>query len=213
MPRIGQNPLKWIESEIFPASITVALIVHIPELSGYWKDSLDILKLCLNSLRQNTKQPFDLMIFDNGSCAIVKDYLMAEKQTGKVQFLILSEYNLRKLGALNFLLACAPGNIISYSDSDVYFCKGWLDKSLELMDTFPEAGQISALPTADKVNAFCSSTYQAIERDPSIAVQRAESLIPEKYIRAHYSSIGKTEDTYLRSTGRRKDTKITRDGV
>ena len=213
MPRIGQNPLKWIEIDQKPSRITVMTIVYIPELDGYWKESLDVLKLCLQSLWQNTNQSFDLMVFDNGSCDAVRDFLQEEKLAGRIQFLIFSTYNLRKLGALNFMFSCAPGEIVSYFDSDVYLRPDWLDATLLVMDAFPEAGQVSALPTADKANLFCSSTYEAINNNLSLVVIQGENLIPEKFIHAHYSSIGKTREIYFENITERKDMKITRSNV
>ena len=56
MARLGQNPLKWISENDRVEDVTVITIVHIPELSGFWKNSLDVLKVCFNSLIENTKE-------------------------------------------------------------------------------------------------------------------------------------------------------------
>ncbi len=97
-----------------------------------------MLKLFFDSLYANTGQPFDMMVFDNGSCEEVQDYLLDLKHNGKIQYLIFSQQNLKKLGALNFLLSAAPGEYIAYADSDVYFLQGWLDESLKVLAAFPE---------------------------------------------------------------------------
>jgi glycosyltransferase involved in cell wall biosynthesis len=174
---------------------------------------LDVLRLCLDSLLANTRHPFDLMIFDNGSCVEVQDYLIELRRRGNIQYLILSQHNLRKLGALDFLLSVAPGEIISYADSDVYFLRGWLDASIEILESFPEAGQVTAIPTADKVTDYCSSTYNGIRRDNTVVVETAEALIPRRFIEAHRASIGKSREAYDQTLGDRQDTRVTRDGV
>lgn len=205
--------MKWAPIEKQPRRITVATIVHIPELDGFWEESLEVLKLCFESLHQNTRPEFDLMVFDNGSCDEVQAYLKTERDAGRIQFLIFSEYNLRKLGAVKFMLAAAPGEIISVADSDVYFMPGWLEATLQVMDAFPEAGQVSALPTADKAFESCDHTYEAISTDPTIRVKKGPNLIPQHFIDAHRVSIGKTPEQYARSCGRREDTLVTRGDV
>jgi len=48
--------------------------VH-PEFCRLLQASLDVLRLCLGSLLANTPRPFDLLVFDNGSCEPVVEYL------------------------------------------------------------------------------------------------------------------------------------------
>lgn len=144
--RKGQNPAKFVNQVVKPERITVALLNYIPFLSGFYKEALDVLKLSLNSMRSEAGLPFDLLVFDNGSCEEVRDYLVGEKEEGRVQYLILSEKNLGKGGAWNMMLAGAPGEIISYTDSDVLFYPGWLARSVELLENFPKVGMVTARP-------------------------------------------------------------------
>ena len=80
------------------------------------------------------------MIFDNGSCEEVQDFLLNEFRNHTIQYLILSEKNLGKGGAWNIIFDAAPGEFIAYADSDVYFHENWLDESLKIMQTFPNVG-------------------------------------------------------------------------
>ena len=75
MARRGQNPMRWVKEINMHSDISICTITHIPFLGGYFEESLDILKLCLESLLNNTPSPFDLYVFDNGSCKEVIDYL------------------------------------------------------------------------------------------------------------------------------------------
>jgi len=52
--RIGQNPAKFVNEVAKPERITVAVLNYIPFLSGFYAEMLDVLKVCLNSLYQNT---------------------------------------------------------------------------------------------------------------------------------------------------------------
>ncbi len=142
--RKGQNPAKFVKEVARPQRITVAVLNYIPFLSGFYAEALDVLKVSLESMRNEPGLPFDLMVFDNGSCPEVRDYLVSEKEAGRVQYLILSEKNMGKGGAWNIILAGAPGEIVAYSDSDILYSPGWLALSVELLETFPRVGMVTA---------------------------------------------------------------------
>jgi glycosyltransferase involved in cell wall biosynthesis len=213
MAREGQNPMKWLQPTSQPRRITVTTIVHIPGLRDFWAESLDVLKLCFQSLHDNTGQPFDLMVVDNGSCREVREYLLESQSAGRIQFLTFSSYNLRKLGALKILLSAAPGEIISYADSDVYFLPGWLDASLKVLEVFPEAGQVTALPTSDRIGQFTASTLKGIERDQSLKVRRGYDLVPACFKEVHRLSIGKSKQQYAQTLQGKEEVLIVRNGV
>jgi len=144
--RIGQNPAKFVKNVSRPERITAAVLNYIPFLSGFYAEALDVLQACVMSLRNAPGLSFDLMVFDNGSCREARDFLVAEKEAGRIQYLILSDKNVGKGGAWNVILAGAPGDIIAYSDSDVLFSPSWLSRSVEILETFPNAGMVTARP-------------------------------------------------------------------
>jgi len=211
MPRVGQNPLKWVDEVHRPKEITVTTIVHIPFLGGYWTKSLDVLKLCLESMRESTELPFDLMVFDNASCAKVKDCLLDLYRQNEIQYLTLSERNVGKVGAWNFLFAAAPGEVVSYTDSDVFFLPGWLEASMNVLETFPEAGMVSAQPGFGPLCQRRLNTLLAARRSPSVTIREGNDLIPEAYLVALHVGLGDREDQIKRENLRnRKDVFLTR---
>lgn len=214
MPRTGRHPLKEKDLALdLPAAqaVSVTTITHIPMLEGYWEHSLEVLELFFESLRANTQAPFDLLVFDNASCREVTDYLSGLKEEGFIQYLILSDRNFRKLGALDFLLRAAPGEYVAYADSDVYFLPAWLERSLDVMRAFPQAGMVSALPTVDKSDRFIASTLAGIASDPLTMVEKGVRLVPEAFICAHQLSLGKDPSGLL--SAERRDTRLSREGV
>ncbi|MBT4735516.1 MAG: glycosyltransferase [Candidatus Marinimicrobia bacterium] len=216
MPRVGRHPLKEKlikENQVMPQNVTMTTIVYIPTLDGYWKESFDVLKLFFRSLQENTNEPYDLMVFDNGSCSEIRDYMINLRDQGIIQYLILSEKNLRKLGALNYLLQSAPGEFISYADSDVYFLPGWLDESLKVLNTFPEAAKLTALPiVGGDTTQISESSYKSALKDSSITVETGK-LVSNEFVEAHNISIGKSLKKFEETNPNRKDTKLTRNGI
>lgn len=204
--RVGQNPAKYVKEVEKPARITVAILNYIPFMSGFYAESLDVLKVTLNSLNENTKMEYDLMVFDNGSCEEVQDYLLSEQRAGNIQYLLLSDKNLGKGGAWNQILAGAPGEIIAYADSDVQFLPGWLERSVEILETYPNVGMVTSRPFRTK-DAYFTSTLTWGEKDEEVQINKGQ-LIPwetflefnislghdEEKIREIYES---TEDTWF----------------
>ena len=186
--RIGQNPAKSMGKVTQPKDVTVAVLSYIPTLGGYYQESLDVLKVCLKSIIQNTRIPYDLMVFDNASCRPVKDYLLGLQQEGHIQYLVLSEKNIGKAGAWNFIFGSAPGKYIAYADSDVYHHPGWLEPQIKLLERFPHTGMVTGMPMWTP-EEFSTSTVSWAEKSAGISLSRGKFLDWEDYWK-HSQSLG-----------------------
>jgi glycosyltransferase involved in cell wall biosynthesis len=190
--RVGQNPAKFVDYVVQPQKITVALLNYIPALSGYFTHSLDVLKVSLNSIYQHTGLPYDLLVFDNASAAEVRHFLIQEHDEGRIQYLILSEKNVGKGGAWNFIFGSAPGEYIAYADNDIYFNPGWLPTLINTLETVPQVGMVTGMPLLNP-EEYSTSTIEWAERHPEASLQRGRLLPWEDYWR-HAGSLGNTED-------------------
>lgn len=209
--RVGQNPAKSVKQVAKPERITVAILSYIPFLSGYYAELPDVLKVCLESARRDAGLPFDLLVFDNGSCAEVQDWLLGEQRAGHIQYLILSEKNLGKGGAWNMILSGAPGEIIAYADSDVLFYPNWLKASVELLETFPNVGMVTARPYRTNPQ-FYSSTLHWAESHPEVQVERGQ-FIPWEVFREFDLSLGQSEEEIRQRYETTEDVRLTYKGL
>lgn len=207
--RIGQNPAKFLKNVSRPERITAAVLNYIPFLSGFYAEALDVLRACLLSLRNAPGLPLDLMVFDNGSCSEARDYLVAEKEAGHIQYLILSEKNVGKGGAWNVILAGAPGEVIAYSDSDVLFSPGWLFRSIEILDTFPNVGMVTARPFRTPPEFFQGTLQWA--RDHA-RIDEGQFIPWESFLEFNLS-LGQTEEENRRVYSESRDWRITYQGL
>ena len=190
--RIGQNPAKSINYVAQPAKFTIAVVSYIPFLEGYYAESLDLLKVCLGSIWANTDPPFDLLVFDNASCSEVRAYLLEASDAGKIQYLVLSDDNVGKAGAWNFIFGAAPGEFIAYADSDVYFYPGWLTELYKVMEVFPEAGMVTGMPLLNPEN-FSTSSVHWVSQHPAAQLERGHALTWEDYWH-HAGTLGSDKD-------------------
>ena len=209
--RIGQNPAKYVKEVAKPARVTVAVLNYIPFQSGFYAEALDVLKVCLESARTQAGMEFDLLVFDNASCPEVRQWLLDEHEAGRIQYLLLSEKNLGKGGAWNVILAGAPGEIISYADADVLFSPGWLARSVEVLETFPAVGMVTARPFRTK-EEFYTATLAWAAGEPETALESGQ-IVPWETIHAFDLSLGQSEEEIRQRYAVTRDHRLTYRGV
>lgn len=208
--RVGQNPIKSVEKIDPPAPVTVVVISSIPFLSGYYAESLEVLKLCLESLHAHTVGKYDLLVFDNGSCFEVREYLLEEQSAKRIDFLLLSERNIGKPGAWNAAFAAAPGDFVAYADSDVYFYPDWLAASIETLKAFPKAGVVTAMPMLiPEKNSTATISWAKLQS--GVKVERGQLLPWEDFWR-HARSLGDSEQQARRFYVENRAIRITHKG-
>ena len=209
--RVGQNPAKFVKEVARPERITVAVLNYIPFVSGFYAEMPDVLRACLDAIHETADLPFDLMVFDNASCPEVRQYLLAEYEAGRIQYLLLSEKNLGKGGAWNIMLSGAPGEIIVYLDNDCLFSKGWLSRSLELLETYPNVGMVTARPFRTPPE-FYAGTVAWAEAEPQAVVER-DDFIPFEVFREFDRSLAQTEEQIRQHYNESEDVRLTYKGV
>ena len=205
--RKGQNPAKFVKEVARPERITVALLNYIPFLSGFYAETLDVLKVCMESMRKDAGLPFDLMVFDNGSCEEARDFLVKEKEAGRIQYLILAEKNMGKGGAWNVILAGAPGEIIAYTDSDVLFSPNWLSRSVEILETFPKVGMVTARPFRTPPE-FYGATLDWARNAERAQLEEGQFIPWERFLEFNLS-LGQTEEENKKVYAETRDWRIT----
>jgi hypothetical protein len=146
MTRYGMNPARNKTISYRPSRVTAAIMTYIPNLEGYFSERLEVLKLSLASLISSLGGKTDIMVFNNGSCTQVREYLDSQQEMGRIDYLINSRRNLGVIGGLKILFNAVPGEIIAYCDDDVFYYPGWLKAHLKIVDTFPRVGMVSGAP-------------------------------------------------------------------
>ena len=211
MTRKGSNPFKSVNNVAKPARITVAVLNFIPDLNGFYSKMDEVLKACLNSIyKTELDEDFDILVFDNGSCDEIKQYLLKEQADGRIQYLIFSEKNLGKGGAWNIIFDGAPGEIIAYTDNDCLFMPNWLSKSVKILETFPNAGMVTARPFRTNADLYTSTLKWA--EDNNITHESGD-LIPFDVFREFDLSLGQSEEEIKKHYEETTDHRLTYNGV
>lgn len=213
MARVGISPARGRTTDFQPAPVTVCVLTYIPDQEGYYRHRLDVLRVCLESIRANTNTPYDLMVFDNGSSPEVVDYLRGMQSSGGIDLLLLSGQNLGKIGALQVMFNAAPGEWIAYCDDDILFYPGWLEAHLEIAEAYPNIGLVSGAAVRNAVH-HANHANQAFMADPLEGMQlAAERWIPEEWERDWAVSTGRDPEKHLAETSSQQDVMLEYQGV
>lgn len=205
------NPGRGKKSAYQPARVTVAVLSYLPNQVGYFENRLEVTRTCIRSILANTKTPYDLMVFDNGSCEEAVEMLRRLHRQGQIDFLLLSSQNIGKIGALRMISAAAPGEIIAYSDDDVFFLPGWLERHLEVIDTYPNVGAVSGMYIKPHMKEGVTSTLRFGERED---VQKESGNLIDRALEQHYiDQMGRTWDRYRSEIKGLEDVRLTYNGV
>ncbi len=210
--RIGMNPARHRVSDFTPERVTVAMLVYLPHLTGYFQHRLDVVKLSVASLLNNTELNYDLLIFDNGSCEEVKAWLRKLEETGSIRFLFSSSENIGKLNALRLIVGAAPGELIAYTDDDTFFYPGWLSAHVEILDAFPNVGMVSGSPERTLFDHGIQSNIRLAQSDPEVTMSYGKR-IPEQWELEWAVALGNDPEDFIQQVQDIEDIVVERHGV
>lgn len=188
--RIGFNPNKDQITKKSDYLHQIIIPVFIPHFEGYFKDSLVILKLCLQSLFNTVHNKTFITIVNNGSCNEIKNYLDELHNNKKIHEIIHTE----NIGKLNAILKGLAGNnieLVTISDSDVLFLDGWQQETIKIFSHLPKVGVVGIVPQfgmykVNSSNVLFDSFFSS--RLKFIPVKNNEALV------SFYDSIGWKRD-------------------
>jgi len=211
MPRTGINPSRGRKTDYTPARVTLAVLTYLPDAVAYYENRFDVTRLCLESLIANTPEPYDLLVFDNGSNRQLVDYLRGLHASGDIDYLVLSGQNIGKIGALQMIARFAPGEIIAYNDDDIFFLPDWLDTHLKIIDTYPKAGLVTGFYIRPHMRYGNDSALKFAEQ-PEVKAERG-LLIPKEWEQHYIENMGRTWEKYNEEIAGLQDVALTYKGV
>nr|WP_315142618.1 glycosyltransferase family A protein [uncultured Flavobacterium sp.] len=154
--RVGFNPHKDKIQEASDYLHQVIIPVYIPNQEAYFKDSFAILKLCLESLFSTIHKKTYVTIVNNGSDAIISEYLDLLFKEHKIQELIHTD----NIGKLNAILKGLVGNaieLVTISDSDVLFLPNWQKETVKVFAKVPKTGVVGIVPQFKMYESHCGN--------------------------------------------------------
>jgi glycosyltransferase involved in cell wall biosynthesis len=211
MPRIGMNPNRGRQSDYRPSRVTLAMLTYLPNESGYFRHRFDVTRLSLESLIANTAEPCDLIVFDNGSCSRMVEYLKGLRDAGKIHYLVLSSQNVGKIAALQAIFQLAQGELVAYTDDDVFFLPGWLEEHQKILETYPHTGMVTGFYIRSHMCYAVESTLKFAGRQD---VKAERGLLNDEAWERHYmESMDRSSELYAEETRGLEDVALTYNGI
>lgn len=182
--RVGANPNRSAGAERYKP-IVLTCVAHLPNQEGYHAGRMDVIKLCLETMRSNAEMETTVIVWDNGSCREFREWLVDEYRPDTA---ILSS-NIGKAAARAALFRmCPPNRIIGYCDDDIYFSPGWLRPQIDLLKTFPNVSAVTGYPIRTQFRWGVIHTHEWARRNGIMEVGR---FLPKEW-----------EDDFCKSIGR-----------
>lgn len=195
--RIGFNPNRdtiKLESDFFHQ---VVIPVYIPNQEGYFKDSFQILKFCLESLFKTCHKQTYFTIINNGSCQDVKEFLN-ELYLNKIIHEIIHTTSIGKLNSILKGLIGHQFQLITITDADVMFLNNWQYETYEIFNNFHKVGVVSPTPSPKILkhlthniilaNLFSKKLMFTNTKNPNALINFAKSIgNPVFYNKHHFN--------------------------
>lgn len=188
--RKGMNPAKENPRLEGGPRHRIIIPVYIPALDGYFSDSLEILKLCLESLHITTSGKVSITVVSNNSVEEVVEELKRHYRDGWIDQLLLNRSNRGKIDAVVSVARGAFEELITISDCDVLFKANWLEAIEEIFQRFPECGFASPVPNPTLMWYCNLATFLGGMARREL---RFEKVVPEEDLDRFAYSIGRSD--------------------
>ncbi|GAB3218766.1 glycosyltransferase family 2 protein [Algoriphagus aestuariicola] len=148
--RQGENPSKRNNKIKIDSIHRIILSVYIPNLQDqYFQHALEVFKLCIESVIHTIHEKTRISIVINGCCREVEDLIFWYKDNYfPIDQVFYTRENVGKINAIYSVVKSNLEPLITISDSDVLFLKGWQEESVDIFNSFPEAGMVSPVPSS-----------------------------------------------------------------
>ena len=135
-------------------------------------NQLEHTKLCLQSIKKYTPQPYELILVDNGSTDGTLDYLRKYANDHSNVRVIANKENLGFAAGNNQGLALAGGDYLLLLNNDTVVTEGWLAHMLSVFERYSEVGIVG--PVSNYVSGpqqVKEASYQSLKKMPHFAKQ------------------------------------------
>lgn len=156
------NPQKQSKKIQLKCQHRLIIVVFIPSLDGYYKNVLEVFKLCLDSAITTTNLNCAITVVNNASCDEVGIYLDSVLGNNSIDTVIHHKENIGKIDALIGAARASREPIITVSDVDILFKQGWQIEIEKIFEVIKNVASVSPIPCRNFINYETSSTFNEI---------------------------------------------------
>lgn len=128
------------------------------------RNAVHVTKHCLASIDHNTREPYELIVVDNGSTDETRSFLQGWARKRRNITLVFNDQNLGFAAGCNQGMAVARGEHILLLNNDVVVPDGWLTRMVRVLENDPAVGIVG--PRSNRVAStqlIEGCTYQDLD--------------------------------------------------
>src|SRR3990167_10602698 len=120
--------------ELKYCSIIICHYAHTDDFSGKNKPRFEMLQRCLESLRDNTDYPAEVIVVDNGGNPDDSQYLLEMARVGVINSYLRFKENMHFAFAWNQAVRIATGDYLCFTCNDIAFFPSWLSTTIKCLE-------------------------------------------------------------------------------
>jgi hypothetical protein len=186
-PKPACDALKSILARV-PQTADIALPMISVIICSY--NGASTVESCLRSMQRLQYPNYEVIFVDDGSADRTPEILQQFKDCRWLR--VITQKNMGLSYARNVGMNAAKGEIIAYTDSDVLFAPGWLSRSVQVLETYPNVGMVTSRPFRTQEN-LSSATIEWAQRTPETDYQVGQFLSWEDFS-SFVMSLGTSEE-------------------
>jgi glycosyltransferase involved in cell wall biosynthesis len=176
--------------------ITLCICTHSDPQDKYYRGHEQILKLSWDSMMEGTRKhrhDIETSLWCNGGAPEYRAFCRSLNPTTYIETINVGPHYARK-----YQTEMARGQIVMIADDDVLYSPDWLERQLEILDTYPNVGLVSGSPQhhAFAPDGSCEPTWEWARKEPRVRKWIGRDLIPEQWTQDWAVSIGAKPDAY-----------------
>jgi glycosyltransferase involved in cell wall biosynthesis len=184
--RTEDNPYKKPYPVPAPPDISVCVLTHFLA-TPYHRFRRNVVELCIDTMLAGVKGlNYELIIWDNGSTA---DFSEGLREHYKPHVMVMSP-NIGVHSAQLSLAHIARGQILCYTDDDVFFYPGWFAQQKRILETYPNVGVVSGSPQRTAFRWGIESNKKWIASKPEGLTVKRGKLMPDNYDTDYAENLG-----------------------
>jgi hypothetical protein len=190
--RQGVNPNALELKELGHVLHRVIIPVYIPTMDGFYTESFNTFKACLDSLISSIGEETKITIIDNNSIEEVKDYCSALLEKGLLDRFVQNHENRGKVETVLGEARASFEPLITISDCDILFRNNWLIDVIDAFKKIRGLGTLGLLSFPDL--SFRNTSAVLFSRFWKLRFKKALS---DEQIYETYKSVGQVDPEKL----------------
>ncbi|MFB5677427.1 glycosyltransferase family 2 protein [Paenibacillus terreus] len=134
------------------------------------RNQLALTQACLDSIRRHTREPYELILVDNGSTDGTLDYLRSQSDV----ILIENGENKGFAKGCNQGFERSSGDYIMFLNNDTVVTENWMTHLLRALNDDPRIGMVGPVTNFSSGHQQITASYSSIEELEEFAKQHAD---------------------------------------